>query len=103
MAYTKRPLSEKETVAKKHDETAEEFEARFSSMASSAYTILGVALGDRLGLFRQMASMKKPWTPKELADAGNWKERLVLVCVQFTENWELSIILPTLPPPQAVI
>ena len=76
MAYAKRALSEKETAGEKHEETAEEFEARFSSMSSSAYTILGVALGDRLGLFKQMASMEKPWTPKELADAGNWKERL---------------------------
>ena len=57
------------------DETSAEFEERFSAMTSSAYTVLGVALGSRLGLFHKMALMEEPWTPRELAEAGNWKER----------------------------
>ena len=61
------------------EETSSEFEERFSAMASSAYTVLGVALGSRLGLFREMALMEEPWTPLELAEAGNWKERWVSV------------------------
>ena len=56
-------------------ETSAEFEERFSTMASSAYTALGVALGSRLGLFHKMALMEEPWTPLELAEAGNWKDR----------------------------
>ena len=58
-------------------ETSAEFEERFSTMASSVYTILGVTLGGRLGLFNKMAAMEEPWTPRELAEAGDWKERWV--------------------------
>ena len=66
------------------EETSSEFEERFSTMASSAYTVLGVALGSRLGLFHKMALMEEPWTPRELAEAGNWKERWVHPIVMCT-------------------
>ena len=66
-------------VSKSRAETSADFEERFSTMSSSAYKLMGVALGSRLGLFSKMALMEEPWTPQELAEAGNWKERYALV------------------------
>ena len=59
-------------MAKSREETSAEFEERFSAMSSSAYTLMGVALGTRLGLFHKMTLMEKPWTLRELAEAGNY-------------------------------
>ena len=56
-------------------ESAADFEARFAQMATGAYSMLAVALGSRLGLFHLMSTIEKPFTEKELADAGNFKER----------------------------
>ena len=56
-------------------ESAADFDARFDQMATGSYNMLAVSLGSRLGLFRLMSSMEKPFTPKELAEAGNFKER----------------------------
>ena len=56
-------------------ENAADFEARFAQMATGAYSMLSVALGSRLGLFHLMSSLEQPFTPKELADAGSFKER----------------------------
>ena len=56
-------------------ESTDDFESRFDQMATGAYNLVSVALGSRLGLFHLMSSMEKPFTPTELADAGNFKER----------------------------
>ena len=78
MAFIKaKPSRDTAAALKQSQETSSEFEERFSAMASSAYTLLGVALGGRLGLFNKMAAMEEPWTPQELAEAGDWKERWV--------------------------
>ena len=78
MAFLKaKPSRDTAAALKQSQETSSEFEERFSALASSAYTLLGVALGGRLGLFHKMAAMEEPWTPRELAEAGDWKERWV--------------------------
>ena len=68
-------------------ESTADFEARIAQMATGAYSVMSMALGSRLRLFHLMSRMEEPFTPKELADAGNFKERFGHLAKRISSLW----------------
>ena len=56
----------------------EAFSARMNEVVKSGFITLGLALGNRLGLFRAMCDIDSPATAKHIAESVHYKERLGL-------------------------
>ena len=64
-------------ASKEKEETSDQFATRLNSHLMSSFVTIGLAYGDRLGLFEVLSTYDSPKTAKEIAEAAKLKERWV--------------------------